>query len=111
MKHGPADVALPRCWPETSVMSSDRGAACRRWIAHLATAGDHAVWNHGAIEHRQCESYARSRCHKYTLALTYNKPVAKKRKNPYAVALGRKGGRKGGPARAANMTTEERSES
>jgi hypothetical protein len=39
------------------------------------------------------------------------KSVAKKRKNPYAVALGRKGGRKGGPARAANMTPQERSES
>ena len=35
----------------------------------------------------------------------------KPRKNPYAVALGRKGGLKGGPARAANMTPEERSES
>lgn len=34
-----------------------------------------------------------------------------KRKNPYAVALGRKGGRKGGPARAAKMTAEQRSES
>lgn len=34
----------------------------------------------------------------------------KKRKNPYAVALGRKGGKKGGPARAANMTPQERSE-
>jgi hypothetical protein len=39
------------------------------------------------------------------------KKVARKRKNPYAVALGRKGGLKGGPARAANMTPEERSES
>jgi hypothetical protein len=39
------------------------------------------------------------------------KPMAEKRKNPYAVALGRKGGRKGGPARAANMTPEQRSES
>ena len=37
--------------------------------------------------------------------------MASKRKDPYAVALGRKGGRKGGPARAANMTPEERSES
>lgn len=37
--------------------------------------------------------------------------VAGKRKNPYAVALGRKGGKKGGPARAAKMTPEERSES
>jgi hypothetical protein len=37
--------------------------------------------------------------------------MAKKRKNPYAVALGRLGGRKGGPARAAAMTPEERSES
>ena len=40
-----------------------------------------------------------------------NKGVAKKRKNPYAVALGRKGGLKGGVSRAANMTPEERSES
>ncbi len=39
------------------------------------------------------------------------KDMARKRKNPYAVALGRKGGRKGGPARAANMTPEQRSES
>lgn len=39
------------------------------------------------------------------------KSVAKRRKNPYAVALGRKGGRKGGPARAASMTPQERSES
>jgi len=37
--------------------------------------------------------------------------MARKRKDPYAVALGRRGGRKGGPARAANMTPEERSES
>jgi hypothetical protein len=34
-----------------------------------------------------------------------------KRKNPAAVALGRKGGLKGGPARAKKMTPEERSES
>ena len=34
-----------------------------------------------------------------------------KRKNPAAVALGRRGGKKGGQARAANMTPEERSES
>ena len=31
-------------------------------------------------------------------------------KNPHAVALGRKGGKKGGPARAAKMTPEQRSE-
>jgi len=37
--------------------------------------------------------------------------MATKRKNPYAVALGRRGGKKGGPARAAAMTPEERSES
>jgi len=37
--------------------------------------------------------------------------MAHKRKNQHAVALGRKGGRKGGPARAAGMTREERSES
>jgi len=34
-----------------------------------------------------------------------------KRKNPAAVALGRKGGLKGGPARAAKMTARERQES
>ena len=39
------------------------------------------------------------------------KSPRKRRKNPYAVALGRKGGLKGGPARAASMTAEERSES
>lgn len=32
-------------------------------------------------------------------------------KNPHAVALGRKGGKKGGPARAAAMTPQQRSES
>lgn len=32
-------------------------------------------------------------------------------KDPAAVALGRKGGLKGGPARAARMTPEERRES
>ncbi len=37
--------------------------------------------------------------------------MAKKRKNPYAVALGRRGGKKGGLARAAAMTPQERSES
>ncbi len=40
-----------------------------------------------------------------------NKSPRKPRKNPFAVALGRKGGLKGGPARAAKMTPEERSES
>jgi len=35
----------------------------------------------------------------------------KKRKNPAAVALGRKGGLKGGHARAAKMTAKERQES
>ncbi len=38
-------------------------------------------------------------------------PPRKKRKNPAAVALGRKGGKKGGPARAASMTPEARAES
>jgi hypothetical protein len=37
-------------------------------------------------------------------------PKARKhRKNPHAVALGRKGGLKGGAARAANLTPEQRS--
>jgi hypothetical protein len=34
--------------------------------------------------------------------------MEKSKKNAYAVALGRKGGRKGGPARAANMTPDQR---
>ena len=34
----------------------------------------------------------------------------KRRKNPHAVALGRKGGLKGGAARAANLTPEQRSQ-
>jgi hypothetical protein len=34
-----------------------------------------------------------------------------RKKNPTAVALGRKGGKKGGPARAAKLTPEQRSES
>lgn len=39
-------------------------------------------------------------------------PQAKpKKKNPAAVALGRKGGLKGGKARAARLTKEQRSES
>ena len=33
------------------------------------------------------------------------------KKNPAAVALGRAGGRRGGPARAANLTPAQRSES
>jgi hypothetical protein len=33
------------------------------------------------------------------------------KKNAAAVVLGRRGGKKGGPARAANMTPEQRSES
>jgi hypothetical protein len=37
--------------------------------------------------------------------------MAPKRKSQYAAALGRQGGRKGGPARAASMTPEQRSES
>ena len=38
-------------------------------------------------------------------------PVEDDGKDPAAVALGRKGGLKGGKARAANMTPEQRSES
>lgn len=36
------------------------------------------------------------------------KKARKPRKNPHAVALGRKGGLKGGVARAANLTPEQR---
>src|SRR5271165_7077384 len=37
--------------------------------------------------------------------------VTKNKKDPAAVALGRKGGKKGGPARAAKLTPAQRSES
>ena len=36
---------------------------------------------------------------------------AAKKKDPAAVALGRRGGKKGGPARAAKLTPKQRSES
>jgi hypothetical protein len=41
---------------------------------------------------------------------TGTKPAKKHRKNPAAVALGRRGGLKGGKARAAKLTPEERRE-
>ena len=37
-------------------------------------------------------------------------PLMPDGKNPFAVALGRRGGLKGGPARAAKMTPKERAE-
>jgi hypothetical protein len=37
--------------------------------------------------------------------------ATKRKKDPAAVALGRKGGKKGGPARAAKLTPAQRSES
>lgn len=45
------------------------------------------------------------------IARTEDEAEAAPDKDPAAVALGRKGGKKGGPARAANMTPEERAES
>ena len=41
---------------------------------------------------------------------TGDEPARKHRKNPAAVALGRKGGLKGGRARADSLSPEERSE-
>lgn len=40
-----------------------------------------------------------------------NQPEPEREKNPAAVALGKLGGAKGGKARAAKMTPEERAES
>jgi hypothetical protein len=55
---------------------------------------------------------ARSTVHQATGARAPKKKrPAKKAKDPHAVALGRKGGLKGGPARAAKLTKEQRSES
>jgi hypothetical protein len=49
------------------------------------------------------------------VGLTYNLCMAKKKLPPdirdYFVKMGRKGGKLGGTARAANMTAKERSES
>lgn len=39
-----------------------------------------------------------------------DEPKAPPRKDPAAVSLGRRGGQKGGKARAAKMSAEERSE-
>lgn len=41
---------------------------------------------------------------------TSDEPLPDEGKDPAAVALGRKGGLKGGKARAASMTPEQRSE-
>jgi hypothetical protein len=42
--------------------------------------------------------------------LAESKPSPKRRKNPAAVLLGRRGGKKGGPARANALSSERRSE-
>ncbi len=47
----------------------------------------------------------------YTYALTYRYAMPLRRKDPAAVSLGRRGGLKGGKARAARLTPEERRES
>ena len=51
----------------------------------------------------------------FRVGLTYNLFMAKKKLPPdireYFVKMGRKGGKLGGTARAANMTAKERSES
>ncbi len=44
----------------------------------------------------------------FTTAVWYDVTVTQK--NPHAVALGRKGGKKGGKARMAQLTAAERSE-
>lgn len=42
--------------------------------------------------------------------ITLNEPKPEPKKNPHAVALGKLGGAKGGPARAKKLTKAERSE-
>jgi hypothetical protein len=69
-----------------------------------------AIHNNPTIRYRSRISQDKNALD-FVIAHVYNSSMAKERKNPYAVALGRKGGRKGGPARAANMTPQERSES
>lgn len=43
----------------------------------------------------------------YIVEAAINEPIEK---NPHAVALGRLGGKKGGPARAQKLTAEQRKE-
>lgn len=51
-----------------------------------------------------------SRAHRIVAIATGQVEVEPERKNPSAVALGRLGGAKGGKARAAKLTKQERSE-
>jgi len=86
-------------------------------IAFHQCTHDGSLFGYGQTIHGNSNIRYRSRISQdknaldFVTAHVYNSSMTKKRKNPYAVALGRKGGRKGGPARAANMTPQERSES
>lgn len=47
----------------------------------------------------------------FVMGAGHKAPMAGREKNPHAMALGKMGGAKGGKARAAKMTAEERSAS
>jgi hypothetical protein len=96
---------------------AQHAAGCVNGVTFHECAHDPALFIYGQTVHNVVILRNRSRISQEENALDFRdrsriiKTMAKKRKNPYAVALGRKGGRIGGPARAANMTPEERSES
>ena len=96
---------------------TQHSARCIDRIAFHQCAHDLTLFGYRRSIHDVTNIRYRSRISQEQNALDFRdrsriiKPVARKRKNPYAVALGRRGGRKGGPARAANMTPEQRSES
>jgi len=104
--------------PQHGVFSdTQHSAGCVDGVAFYQCAYDLALFIYGQTVHNVAIIRNRSRIRQEENALDFRdrsriiKPMARKKKNPYAVALGRKGGRVGGPARAANMTPQERSES
>jgi hypothetical protein len=64
------------------------------------------------VQSKQQPDYARaiSHCQETAGSLSHGKMTAMPRKNPHAVALGRKGGLKGGKARWEGVTAEQRRE-
>ena len=87
-------------------MGHDPGGARNTAPGHLPTAtSSRADYTRSAL---------RVNVFQGALLVDYNASTMAKRKNPHAVALGRKGGKKGGPsggkARWAGLSAEERSE-
>ena len=60
------------------------------------------------IKPKKLPKDANERAHEIARLLVEGEPPTSERKNPHAVALGRRGGLKGGRARADKMTPEDR---